>query len=115
MEFNEWYNEKIEDPLKELVYELRNRGINTHDSCGHSMFIQCESYDPTNEIGTIFNILWELGLKDFRVVVIHEHGNFPKRYMEIQLGDRGSNFYEKFVHNKDFDVKDVLKVFKEKE
>jgi len=112
MEFNDWYNEKIEDPLKELVYKLRNNGINTHDSCGHDMYIQCETYDPTSEMITIYNILYEMGIKNYRIVIIYEYGNFPKRYLEIQLGDRASNFYEtRNIPNKDFSVKDVMKNF----
>lgn len=39
---NNWYNDNIEDPLKEIVRFLRNRGVNTTCSCGHAMFIESD-------------------------------------------------------------------------
>jgi len=38
----DWYGTYIEDPLKDLMWVLRNNGINTECSCGHEMYIQCE-------------------------------------------------------------------------
>ena len=41
-EQGDWYDQFIEDPLKDLVKVLRNNGINTECSCGHEMYIQCQ-------------------------------------------------------------------------
>lgn len=40
----DWYEEKIEIPLRGIVKYLRNHGINTECSCGHAMEIQCQCW-----------------------------------------------------------------------
>ena len=37
----EWYN-CIEEPIRDLVFLLRNNGFNTESSCGHEKYIQCQ-------------------------------------------------------------------------
>lgn len=53
-----WYNEKIEDPLKEIVCHLRNHGINTECSCGHDMYIQCQ-YVVDGQIMEIHKLVYD--------------------------------------------------------
>ena len=65
--FEPWYN-CIEAQVREIVRELRNNGINTTCSCGHNMTIEAESYDPTSEYKTIYNILYRLGHNDFELI-----------------------------------------------
>lgn len=46
-----WYEENIEEGVRELVSVLRNNGINTECSCDHQnpMYIQCQYIpDGTN-------------------------------------------------------------------
>ena len=38
---NNWY-ECIEEPIRDLVFRLRNNGFNTECSCGHEKYIQCQ-------------------------------------------------------------------------
>ena len=52
-----WYKDKIEDPLKDMVKELRNNGINTECSCGHDMYIQCQ-YIPDGSFYEVHKIVW---------------------------------------------------------
>lgn len=40
----DWYERKIEEPVRDLVRFLRNNGINTECSCGHDMYIQCQVF-----------------------------------------------------------------------
>lgn len=55
--------------MRRVVYALRNAGINTLSSCGHDMWIQCDTCDPTEELATIYTVLRSLGYDDFRLEV----------------------------------------------
>lgn len=35
-----WYEENIEEPVRDVVKHLRDNGFNTECSCGHEMYIQ---------------------------------------------------------------------------
>lgn len=35
-----WYEENIEEPIRDVVKHLRDNGFNTECSCGHEMSIQ---------------------------------------------------------------------------
>jgi len=62
-----WYD-CIEDPLKELIYILRNSGFNTFCSCGHypSPHIQIEFYQDS-DITRLWNLLTERGYINWQV------------------------------------------------
>jgi hypothetical protein len=53
----DWYSEKIEEPLREIVKYLRNNGINTECSCGHDLYIQCQ-YFPDNDIKDLYDLIY---------------------------------------------------------
>jgi len=53
---DDWYKQFIENPLRDLVYILRNNGFNTECSCGHDMYIQCQ-YILDGEIMDLHHIL----------------------------------------------------------
>lgn len=38
----DWYENNIEEPVRDIVKHLRNQGFNTECSCGHDMYIQCQ-------------------------------------------------------------------------
>ena len=52
-----WYDECIEEPLKELIFQLRNNGFNTESSCGHEMYVQCQ-YILDGELMKLHNLLY---------------------------------------------------------
>jgi hypothetical protein len=35
-----WYEENIEEPIRDIVKLLRNNGFNTTCSCGHEMYVE---------------------------------------------------------------------------
>jgi hypothetical protein len=83
---NDWYL-KIEPEVRDIVYALRNNGINTFCSCGHDMWIQCETNDPTEELKVIYNILVE----QFKIVNYCVNVDFKisegyiSKFLEIKL------------------------------
>jgi len=60
MEYPEWYNNFIESPIRDLVYHLRNAGINTTCSCGHENYIEAITSQP-EDLDVIRKILFNLG------------------------------------------------------
>lgn len=69
----EWYDENIEDPLKELMYVLRNNGFNTECSCGHDMYIQCQ-YVADESIKKLHDLLY---------LYFHENGDVPNYQIAV--------------------------------
>ena len=76
----DWY-EIIEEPIRELVFLLRNNGFNTECSCGHEMNIQFQ-YIPDGKIHDLYklvsNYLFEKQIDiDFDITInikaIHGH------------------------------------------
>ena len=57
MDKNIWYEENIEEPVRDLVKYLRNRGLNTQCSCGHKMYINCD-YSPDGLIKKLHDMLY---------------------------------------------------------
>ena len=53
----DWYEEHIEEPVRDLVKYLRNNGVNTECSCGHDMYIQCQLI-PDGELQYIHRLLY---------------------------------------------------------
>ena len=69
---NNWYLETIEEPLRDIVRALRNNGVNTECSCGHEMYIQCQSVDPTTEFRNIRTVFMMLGIMDYKVELVRQ-------------------------------------------
>ena len=63
-----WYEENIEEEVRDLVLLLRNNGFNTECSCGHDMYIQCQ-YFTDGEIQRLDNFLFNNGYTDYTVTV----------------------------------------------
>jgi len=53
----DWYEDNIEEPIRDLVKFLRNNGVNTECSCGHDMYIQCQ-YIPDGSIQDLIKLLY---------------------------------------------------------
>ena len=71
----DWYDEKIEEPLRDIVKLLRNNGFNTECSCGHEMYVQCQfilDYEFNRLHKLLYNYLHEKGEKiDFEIEMRH--------------------------------------------
>lgn len=70
---NHWYEENIEEPIREIVKLLRDNGFNTECSCGHDMTVQCQ-YIRDNRMMELAHLLHchmrEKGQEpDFKVVL----------------------------------------------
>jgi hypothetical protein len=64
-----WYDTNIEKPIRKIVKKLRDNGINTISSCGHEMYVECNTFDPSHEIDTIYNVLVPMGIKEYEINV----------------------------------------------
>ena len=62
--YPEWYYEFIEEPVRDLVFLLRNNGFNTFCSCGHDMTVEMEIYSSW-AIDSLIDLLLENGYKKF--------------------------------------------------
>lgn len=83
----DWYENSIEEPIREIVKELRNNGINSFCSCGHGMWIQCESYYEFEEAKVIYDVLvGKFGIKKYRTILIDEvDDGHRNKVLEIQI------------------------------
>ena len=71
---DDWY-QQIEPKVREVVRRLRNAGINTVSSCGHEMTIGFDTWDATESLDTIFNVLTDMGFTEWRAGVgVHRDG-----------------------------------------
>ena len=55
--------------LRDLVRRLRNEGINTTCSCGHEMWIEFDSNDPSADLRNIKTVLLELKLQNWKITI----------------------------------------------
>lgn len=65
-----WYEEFIEEPIRDIVKLLRENGFNTECSCGHDMYIQCQ-YVIDYEIKRLYDLIY-LYLYDKKVPINFE-------------------------------------------
>ena len=98
----DWYQEYIEKPVREIIKNLRDNGINTICSCGHGMWIQCETYEEYHDLNTIYNVLIEMGISDYMVNVCDTVQNGHRnKHLEIMIPVNGQ-YYRRWEDNKDF-------------
>jgi hypothetical protein len=69
---NNFYS-KIEENVREAIFQLRNNGINTECSCHHEGFIQCQSLDPSTELDIIYNVMYELKIEKWKAELTADH------------------------------------------
>jgi len=108
----DWYEENIEEGIRDVVKALRDNGINTTCSCEHEMWIEAETYDPSSELNTIFNVLVEKNIHEWTAKIIAEaHGHYNKEdyytgtlgiyhtYILIEIHDKpgGRKHKQKFI------------------
>jgi len=53
----DWYEQMIEEPIRNLVKLLRDNGFNTTCSCGHEMEIEC-GFFPGDDIKRLDDLLF---------------------------------------------------------
>ena len=95
-----WYNIAIEPSIRHIVRKLRDNGINTFCSCGHNRYIQCETYDLTNELSTIYNVMHELEIADFHIMLLYNVIDFHvHQFIEISFPDNNSEYYWTIKNN----------------
>ena len=98
-----WYKHNIELPVREIVKNLRNQGINTECSCGHALYIQCQTIDTNREIDTIFNVLVTMGIKKYKVdIYIDYNEDRYNKCIEICLPDQNGNYYNRSMDNPEY-------------
>lgn len=101
---NNWYKFNIEDPLKDIIKNLRDNGINTFCSCGHKRYIQCETHDIATEIDTIYNVLVEMDIEEYKVNIHVEYSRtyFYHKFLEITFPDENGKYYNISKDNPDY-------------
>ena len=65
----DWYEDTIEEPIRELVKLLRNEGFNTECSCGHEMYVQCQ-YIMDEEIMRLHKLLFNNGYRNYGISIL---------------------------------------------
>ena len=65
-----WYDEYIEEPIRDLVKLLRDSGFNTECSCGHEMYVQCQCI-PEGPLQRLHNLLFE-NYTDYKIEITLE-------------------------------------------
>lgn len=65
---SDWYEENIEEGVRDLVKLLRNNGFNTECSCHHDMYIQCQ-FMLDGELMNLHNLLCNNGYENYEVTV----------------------------------------------
>lgn len=100
MSKNDWYDRFIEEPLKDIVKELRNNGVNTCSSCGHERWIQANTYNVDLDLRTIYDVLTDLGETNFRTIVfVDVVDGESHKFIEITLPDQNGEYYNELAHN----------------
>jgi hypothetical protein len=66
----DWYDEYIEEPVRDLVRLLRDNGFNTECSCGHDMYIQCQVI-PDGELQRLHNLLYN-NYESYKIEILLE-------------------------------------------
>jgi hypothetical protein len=64
----DWYEQVIEEPIRETVRLLRDNGFNTTCSCGHDMSVEC-GYLVDGELQRLHNLLYNNGYRDYMITV----------------------------------------------
>lgn len=102
MKKKDWYELKIEEPLRGLVRHLRNNGVNTTISCAHEMYICC-FWSPSEPIGNLKTLVFEyLAEKrgrdavnfdiEMRMAVIFGEPEYPPTRINLYMPEEQKSF-----------------------
>ncbi|KKM69374.1 hypothetical protein LCGC14_1451440 [marine sediment metagenome] len=64
-----WYEERIELGVREIVKYLRNNGINTECSCEHDKYVQCQ-YITDGNVKEIDDLLFLAGFRNYTIEIL---------------------------------------------
>jgi hypothetical protein len=87
-----WYDEMIEEPIRGIVRELRDNGINTTNSCGHEMTVEGDiiADGVIDRIRIILlNYFFERGIEPKFTIIIRidcENGFIWRSFFEVRIG-----------------------------
>ncbi len=88
----DWYEERIEEPIRDIVRELRNNGINTTNSCGHEMSVEGD-FIPDGALEhihrTLHNYFFERNIEPNYSIDIRldcERGLVWRCFFDIKIG-----------------------------
>lgn len=85
--YPKWY-ECIEEPVRDIVYKLRNAGFNTTNSCGHDMWIEIDM--PYLDLYDLYTILQEEWGK-FILEFYWEGTDLYRSWVRVNLGDKNES------------------------
>lgn len=80
-----WYDQ-IEERVREIIYTLRNNGINTTNS-NEKGYIEAEWQDDS-DVETIFQVCHNAGYKLIRLDCVWTTFPMPQKYIKIHLYDK---------------------------
>ncbi|HOH62250.1 MAG TPA: hypothetical protein PK698_07270 [Bacilli bacterium] len=94
---------EIEKPIRDIVFHLRNVGINTCCSCGHYMWIQGDLLDSTHTLNMINNVMSEMGIKNYFVRCGEQVKDGCKdSWFELSLPDINGQYHFETIDNKEY-------------
>jgi hypothetical protein len=109
---NDWYL-NIEEPIRELVFKLRNNGINTECSCGHALYVQCQTLDPTWELHMIYATLCEMKIENYFVSITrYVRNGHHYDCLDIYLPDYKGLYCREIRDNENFTMNKIIKSVK---
>jgi hypothetical protein len=92
-----WYDFYIEEPIREIVHQLRDNGINTECSCGHRMYVQCAYWDKDELLSRVYIVMCNIGIKNYQIILNEDvRDGYKFSYFDLMLPDEKGNYsYEK--------------------
>jgi hypothetical protein len=99
----DWYNEYIEEPIRDIVHGLRDYGINTECSCGHQMYVQCAYFDKDEMLNRVYNVMCSLNVKNYQIL-LHEtiRDGYRFAWFDVMLPDKNGIYSSEIKWNDDF-------------
>jgi len=106
---SDWYERKIEEPIRSVVKLLRDNGFNTVFSCGHEMYCESEYYGE--DLTRLSDLLSENGYSQFEIIVrtgINKKGCKYARF-RIWLPKTNGEFSEQIKEWQNKSIHHILK------
>ena len=83
----EEYYSKFDTKIRDLIYRLRNNGINTRTGSGDKGYIEAE-WCNEGDSETVYKVCREAGYKWIRIEMIHATFPVLQKYIKIRLYDK---------------------------
>ena len=83
----DWYKERIEPGVREIVRLLRNNGVNTECSCHHKKYIQCQ-FPMDDDVRRVDYLLFNNGFRNYKIDIhITREDGHLRQGMNIEFDD----------------------------